>query len=219
MKKCPNGHYYNDALPSCPYCSPDNSFDGFDQTEIPLDDADTTAGFDDQPAAPTPPPSSANETIPFGGNVPGTGTDLIGGGIAPSPFAGGGGSDMDKTIIIDHDAPSAGQEGENTRPNRKLVGWLVSYTLDELGMDFRLYEGKNVIGSDVSCDIAVLQDKSVSGRHATILFRNNKFLLRDELSTNGTFLNGEIVEVETPVLQDGDIIKVGNTVFKFRIAL
>jgi len=217
MKKCPNGHYYNDALPSCPYCSPDESADVFDQTEVPAGmDNDETAGFDDSIESPD--SFSANETIPFGGNRSSSGTDLIGGGIAASPFLSGDTGDSDKTIIIDGASPG-GEQQENTRPNRKLVGWLVSYTLDELGMDFRLYEGKNVIGSDVSSDIAVLQDKSVSGKHATILYRNNKFLLRDELSTNGTFLNGEIVEVETPVLQDGDIIKVGNTVFKFRTAL
>lgn len=97
--------------------------------------------------------------------------------------------------------------------NRKLVGWLVSFTIHPNGVDFRLYEGKNIIGSEPNCDI-VLQDSGVSSRHLTILYRAGKFRFKDEMSTNGTFINGEMVEEGE--LQDGDIIRLGETELKFR---
>ena len=47
-----------------------------------------------------------------------------------------------------------------------------------------------------------------------ILFRNGKLRIKDELSTNGTMLNGS--EIEEAELNDGDMIKIGRTELKFR---
>ena len=45
-----------------------------------------------------------------------------------------------------------------------------------------------------------------------ILYRGNKFYLTDELSTNGTKLNGkELVPRDPYELNDGDEIQVGDT--------
>lgn len=96
---------------------------------------------------------------------------------------------------------------------RKLVGWLVSFTHNPLGQDYKLYEGRNVLGTDKSCDI-IVPDNLVSAKHLTILFRADKFKFKDELSTNGTFIN-EVMQDEGE-LNDGDQIRVGRTVFKFR---
>jgi len=211
MKKCEYGHYYPDHFPACPYCNPHiaeqyggtdgettGEFTG-DETMIPEMENDydlPTGELNDMPAGADEPadPFHSGAVVP-----------------PPAPSA-------DKTIIIDRE-PGDEQTVSAVRQNRKLVGWLVSYTLDEMGHDFRLYEGKNVIGKKPGLEVPVLQDPSVSNVHATILFRNNKFLLRDEFSTNGTYLNGVMVEQDTPELHDGDIIKVGNTEFKFKVAL
>jgi hypothetical protein len=99
---------------------------------------------------------------------------------------------------------------------RKLTGWLVSFTMDPLGVDFRLYEGRNIVGSDPQCDIVIPNDSSVSSKHLTILYRMGVFKFKDEFSTNGTFVNE--VFCEEGNLNDGDIVKIGNTVFKFRTA-
>jgi pSer/pThr/pTyr-binding forkhead associated (FHA) protein len=100
---------------------------------------------------------------------------------------------------------------------RKLTGWLVSYTIDPLGVDFKIYEGRNIIGSDPQCDIVISGDSSVSTKHLTILYRMGIFKYKDELSTNGTFVNE--VFSEEGSLNDGDLIKVGKTIFKFRTAV
>jgi pSer/pThr/pTyr-binding forkhead associated (FHA) protein len=60
----------------------------------------------------------------------------------------------------------------------------------------------------------VRNDPAVSGHHLTILHRMGHFKFKDELSTNGTFIN-DVFEEEGN-LKDGDIIKMGDTIFKFR---
>ena len=87
-----------------------------------------------------------------------------------------------------------------------------------MGVDFRLYEGRNVIGRDVECTITV-PDKTMSGKHAIILFRDDKFKIKDELSSHGTFVNNRDIEDETVELHDNDIIRMGETDFKFKTAL
>jgi hypothetical protein len=104
------------------------------------------------------------------------------------------------------------------RNERKLVGWLITYSFDKMGADFRIYEGRNVIGRDMDCNITV-PDKTMSGKHATILFKNDKFKMKDELSSHGTIVNEKDIEDETVELHDNDIIRLGETIFKFKIAL
>jgi hypothetical protein len=117
-------------------------------------------------------------------------------------------------------AEIAGKEVIKTeyRNSRKLVGWLVTYSFDKMGVDFKIYEGRNVIGRDVDCNITVL-DKMMSGKHATILFKNNKFKIKDELSSHGTFVNDSDIEDEHIELHDNDLIQMGETVLKFKSAL
>lgn len=134
-------------------------------------------------------------------------------------FGGGNEADLNKTRIF-QDGPNAGEAGFSSDPlhqGRKLTGWLVSYTIDPNGADFRLYEGRNILGSDAACDIVISGDHTVSGRHLTILYRLGVFKYKDELSTNGTFVNDNFSEEGT--LNDGDMIRVGNTLFRFRVAL
>lgn len=60
-----------------------------------------------------------------------------------------------------------------------------------------------------------LDDLTVSKRHARIVGTDRgEYILEDLGSSNGTFLNG--APVTTRVLQDGDKIRVGATLFQFR---
>jgi pSer/pThr/pTyr-binding forkhead associated (FHA) protein len=134
-------------------------------------------------------------------------TQVVGG---PPGVAG---FDPSKTQVYQGPGVSPTQRPAPT--NRKLIGWLVSFTIHPNGVDFRLYEGKNTIGSNPTCDI-VLQDSGVSGHHLTLLIRpgNPTVRFKDEFSTNGTLLNGTPTDEGT--LQDGDILKIGNTELRFR---
>ena len=106
------------------------------------------------------------------------------------------------------------------RKRRRIVGWIISYELDPFGADFRIYEGRNTIGRDTTNDITIIEE-SVSGKHAILLYRNGNFFLRDEMSSNGTYVNGEEILPDTPKrLNDGDIIVfgIGKAKFIFRKA-
>ncbi|MCM1369429.1 MAG: FHA domain-containing protein [Candidatus Amulumruptor caecigallinarius] len=100
-------------------------------------------------------------------------------------------------------------------PSRRLVGFLVTYNRDPNGKAFNIYEGRNFVGRDESCDISVPDDPQMSGRHMSILYRNvdGKFKFRDEQSSNGTFINKELLDEGE--LQNYDIIRVGSTIFIF----
>ncbi|MBV9228902.1 MAG: FHA domain-containing protein [Chloroflexi bacterium] len=78
---------------------------------------------------------------------------------------------------------------------------LQEYLLDKIEMS---------IGRASSRDIPVPADKLISRYHATLRYENGSYILRDEGSANGTFINGKLLEVMKPyVLQDGDQIALG----------
>jgi hypothetical protein len=122
-------------------------------------------------------------------------------------------SSASKTMIFDESVPGVG--GGEVRSSRKLVGWLVSYTLNDMGVDFKLFEGRNTIGRDLDCQISI-NDNTVSGKHAVLLYREGSYFIQDSLSTSGTRVNGSDTGVNAVALSDGDVIQVGKTVFKFR---
>jgi hypothetical protein len=97
----------------------------------------------------------------------------------------------------------------------KLVGWLVSYDVDPAGIDYRLYEGKTKIGRSNHCNI-IVNDSTVSEEHVLLLCKDENFILQDELSANGTFVNGEQIE-ERMSLNDGDEITLGSMNFIIKI--
>jgi hypothetical protein len=97
----------------------------------------------------------------------------------------------------------------------RLVGWLVSYDIDPAGIDFKLYKGKIKIGRSKYCNI-VVNDSTISDEHVLLLYKDKKFILQDELSANGTFVNGKQIE-ERVILEDGDEIKLGSVTFLIKI--
>jgi len=95
----------------------------------------------------------------------------------------------------------------------KLIGWIANFTRNPDGEDYRLRAGRTVLGANPNCDI-VIEDEAVSGVHASIVYRNGRCFIKDELSSNGTFVNG--VEVDEPrPLQSYDLIRIGNTTLTF----
>ena len=95
------------------------------------------------------------------------------------------------------------------------MGFLVTYNRNPNGKSYNLYEGRNYIGRESSCDICIPDDSEISGRHLSILYRSvdKKFKFRDEQSSNGTFVNKELIDEGE--LRNYDIIRVGGTLFIF----
>ena len=64
------------------------------------------------------------------------------------------------------------------------------------------------------------QTKGVSRRHAKIFAQNNRVLVQDEGSANGTFLNGEKLSSLAPHrLRDGDRLKLGDLELQTRFVM
>jgi diguanylate cyclase (GGDEF)-like protein len=82
-----------------------------------------------------------------------------------------------------------------------------------LGKKFGLEKDEITIGRGEGCEI-VLELENVSRRHCSLLQRTDGVFLRDNGSTNGTYLNNVEVRGETP-LRSGDLVKVGGAIFKF----
>lgn len=92
----------------------------------------------------------------------------------------------------------------------RLVGWLVSFSLDPSGIDFPLREGRNLLGADPDCDVVIEGDPAISGTHAVVMYRRGELQIRDSDSTNGTHVNGQDIFGESGVrIESGDRIRVG----------
>lgn len=80
-----------------------------------------------------------------------------------------------------------------------------------VGQYYPLSPTRSVLGRSVEAAIPV-DDSKASRNHAAIDFQNGFYLLVDLGSTNGTFLNGERLEVGK-LLNPGDEIRIGSTVY------
>lgn len=82
----------------------------------------------------------------------------------------------------------------------------------DAGKSFQITKDKTVVGRVKRADISI-DDESMSRNHASILFRNMEFRIKDLDSSNGTLLNGS--EVKEYALRNGDKIMMGETMFQF----
>ena len=119
------------------------------------------------------------------------------------------------TVFDPGPSSSRGGPAEMRGPQPRLSGWLVTFSHDKSGDDYRLREGRNIVGSAAAeCEVVVGNDSSVSSKHAVIVFRDGLFQIRDNDSTNGTYVNGEDIFGKGAVpLKNLDKIRLGNTEF------
>jgi pSer/pThr/pTyr-binding forkhead associated (FHA) protein len=90
-----------------------------------------------------------------------------------------------------------------------VVGSGVAGSTYPLTSDFQL-----TIGRSEERDL-VIPDPAASRHHATVMFDNGKWVLRDEGSANGVFVNES--RVRRAALLDNDVIRIGNTEFRFLV--
>ena len=82
------------------------------------------------------------------------------------------------------------------------------------GATFPLRKKVINMGRDSSNEI-VIDDPKSSRQHAKIKLEGDNFVIYDLASSNGTFVNGE--KITSVKLNDGDEIKIGDTVFAFKL--
>ena len=136
------------------------------------------------------------------------------------PYCGAGGKAADQApIAAPAPTPSvkartmaiAAAAGGST-PIGSAVGWLVPLDGPQTGELFQL-KGRCVVGKAPDCDV-VLNDPSISGRHAEFLAGRTGFRVNDLGSTNGTYVNDK--KITNADLVDNDTVRLGRTNFKFK---
>jgi signal transduction histidine kinase len=83
-----------------------------------------------------------------------------------------------------------------------------------VGTRFVLSESKQRVGRDSRCEIH-LDDSETSRKHAEIELVDGAFRITDLKSSNGTLVNGHVIESKK--LRDGDRVQIGKYVFVFRL--
>jgi diguanylate cyclase (GGDEF)-like protein len=114
----------------------------------------------------------------------------------------------DKTSIIDSSVLKLAAE-----PEKRTASFIV-LAGSQAGKMYKLEHDELVIGRVPDAGVRI-EDDGVSRRHAKITRQQDgSVVLIDLNSTNGTFCNGEKIEMRT--LQDGDKIQIGTTtILKF----
>lgn len=219
-KICPNGHVYDQSIygDTCPLC-PSSANTG-SNTDSNL----TMAAPGDSPGAHTKvvqPTMNPERGIPSGypnmqAQQDPTGSTKVSPNIKQAQnIAQPQNQNIGARTTIRRNSALMGGTAKQGEDGRKLVGFLVTYNRTPMGKAFNIYEGRNYIGRDASCDISIPDDNQMSGKHMLIryLSGNNKFSFKDEMSSNGTYVNKELLDEGE--LQNYDIIRVGSTLFIF----
>lgn len=108
---------------------------------------------------------------------------------------------------------------QKVSPSKKMSGGhkdacIVIISGNNLGKIVTVDEKSIFIGRNQDCAITC-NDPLTSRVHAEIFWKNNLLHIRYLDSTNGTFLNFEDIDDKEVMLNNGDKISVGETIFKF----
>lgn len=188
-------HYYEDNLAECPYCLGEASNEDNDETVFGNDPGDE---YDDE--------FDKDATEKEGQKKKKR-------------------QNKEKEEVIEEDGTFVQRKndlkGKSKTTSKKIVGWLITYDFNPNGLDYKLYEGKNEFGSSTKTKNSIPGDKEISGFHFTIIYRNGKFAIKDEQSTNGTTVNKEPLDLINSVveLKDKDVLHVGETTLYFRSSI
>jgi len=122
--------------------------------------------------------------------------------------------DFNKTMIMSPDDDQQhGITDKRIEQQRKLIGFLVTFTWNKFGDYFEIRYGKTKIGGGESSDIRI-SDGMASEVHAQLVYRQGVLRIKDNFSTNGTWVNDKDIGDSAEVLSNRDLLKIGNTVFK-----
>jgi hypothetical protein len=129
----------------------------------------------------------------------------------------------DTTMVVDLDTfPILAEEEEDTTvvlgqetKRTEISATLLCTSGPHTGDTVKLKSGITTIGRSGDNIIVLNRDKEISRHHALILQESGRFVIQDQNSLNGTFVNDE--QVTAPrYLEDGDVILVGVSTFRYQ---
>ncbi|OPZ87635.1 MAG: FHA domain protein [Firmicutes bacterium ADurb.Bin419] len=124
-------------------------------------------------------------------------------------------SEYERTTILNPQAPISPDNAAIVK-NQNVLPYLVRKKTDEKIVINKAFfkMGKEPDYVDYLCD----NNPAVSRSHADIITRNNEYFIRDNNSTNGTFVNKvRIVGNQEVKIKHEDVITLADEVFEFRI--
>lgn len=86
---------------------------------------------------------------------------------------------------------------------------------DDFGNAYPLTQRQSIVGRDASCEVYVTWDVTVSRKHAEIALGPNGAMIRDLGSSNGTRLNGTVIQSVKVPLKEGDVLEFGTARLTF----
>lgn len=118
--------------------------------------------------------------------------------------------------VIDKDVEDNG-EGETTvlqqMQYNNIVPYLVRVRTNEL---IPIEKTEFFVGKSPECDYQVVDNKRVSRKHCTFIISNGECYIRDNNSTNHTYVNGKLIQPGFDVmLGNDDYIRLGDEEFKY----
>ena len=100
-------------------------------------------------------------------------------------------------------------------PRGRVAGVLIATEGDLEGEVFKVYDGENKCGRSKHCQVH-LPSEWISREHALLIHQDGVFAIRPLKDENPVVVNGE--RTEGAALQDGDVLRLGRTTFRFRSA-
>lgn len=133
------------------------------------------------------------------------------------------GSGRRHTKVDDAGPESGSSAARSSGGGRRIQGILSTFTWNASGDLFILRDGRNFVGSgnvsfenNAPCEVQIKSDPRLSSAHFLILFQNGRPLISDNLSMNGTMVNGALIDGRGIELTDDAEIKAGDTVFVYQ---
>jgi hypothetical protein len=83
------------------------------------------------------------------------------------------------------------------------------------GKEFVIYQERTVLGSSPKADISLFKDDSIEPEHAVISMTPRGYLIEDQSSRTGTFVNDR--EVRSAPLKSGDRIQIGRVLIDIHL--
>ena len=93
------------------------------------------------------------------------------------------------------------------------MAFLTANNGPQAGRRYELDRPESVLGRHPECDV-VIDVGAVSRYHCKVLSHGEKFSVEDLNSRNGTFLNEQVIQGQTP-LEHGNLVRVCDVVFTF----
>lgn len=119
--------------------------------------------------------------------------------------------DFDATsLLTEEDATSLLIENERNNPYLIKIN-----SFDRIDIDRPVFK----IGKERSCvDFFIQNNSAVSRLHADIVTKDNRYFIKDNHSTNHTFVNDESIPADKEIeIFDGDTLKFANEIFEFHV--